>query len=381
MSPVEAHGQTKAMPKMKLEQEEKAEVQKKQEQAGGKMRPVEAHGQTKAMPKVKFEQEEKEEVQKKDPVGAQGRIKSTPNDKAEGQTKAIPKKKKREKRWTWSKPKDMPKRPLSAYNIFFQHTRLRILEGLTEEATKDEIILSMEHILSRSATRRKRDRRSHGKISFGNLASVVSEKWKGIEKNRLALFKRYAEIEKNRYNSELAAWKAKKESHAGGTRDVHDSKPSSSSSATLDSSESSYSSLLTDSHASSCEEHRQHDSGFAKRIDRGASEHTFEREPTRCRELRKAEAGTMDSRPRTIIGSSIDPFETGIETANDKPREMIERYHMLKLQHEELTEEIKNLSDSSSTVEQQRWRSNDMDTEIDPAPLNEIEDYSKWFVA
>jgi len=121
-------------------------------------------------------------------------------------------KKKQPKRWTWTKPKDKPKRPLSAYNIFFKHTRSRIVEGLSEDAGEEEIILSIEALLLNAAEKKKRDRRSHGKISFGNLASAVSKKWKNIDDHRMALFQRYADLDKERYFIELGNWKAKKES-------------------------------------------------------------------------------------------------------------------------------------------------------------------------
>jgi len=57
-------------------------------------------------------------------------------------------------RWTWRKPPDKPKRPLSAYNLFFADVRRKLLEQ-----------------------RRGNGAPSHG-LGFSNLARTVAKQWR-----------------------------------------------------------------------------------------------------------------------------------------------------------------------------------------------------------
>lgn len=128
-------------------------------------------------------------------------------------SKSSAKRKTATKRRSWKKPKDKPKRPLSAYNIFFKHTRSRIVEGFTDEGTAEETIASIEGIVANS-TETRRHRKTHGQISFGDLARTIADKWKNISKTQRAVFDHYAALDMKRYRRDVSIWKAKKESEA-----------------------------------------------------------------------------------------------------------------------------------------------------------------------
>ena len=91
-----------------------------------------------------------------------------------------------------------------------EHTRSRIVAGHTEEATPEETVRSIEAILSKSPEKR-RHRKTHGRISFGDLARTIADKWKTLEQKDKAIFDHYAEIDMLRYRREVKVWKEKKD--------------------------------------------------------------------------------------------------------------------------------------------------------------------------
>jgi len=111
------------------------------------------------------------------------------------------------KKRTWKKPKDKPKRPLSAYNLFFQHEREKIISSIPD----DKAAAPVDNELSEEAKRR-RHRKTHGKIGFAALARSIADKWKKIDEQSKSVFEARAEVEKIRYKKELDVWmKTRKE--------------------------------------------------------------------------------------------------------------------------------------------------------------------------
>jgi HMG (high mobility group) box len=108
---------------------------------------------------------------------ADSKVASIPLNASNKMKATLVKAKKKKKR----KPKDMPKRPLSAYNIFFREERARILESWEGEST-------------------------HSVNLFSVLGKKVAQRWKGLDDNEKQKYNVLATAETERYNKDMEGY-------------------------------------------------------------------------------------------------------------------------------------------------------------------------------
>lgn len=109
----------------------------------------------------------------------------------------------------WRKPSGMPKRPMSSYNLYFQLERERLINGGEERAytTADvERVAAAQKLKDLHPRAKRKHRKSHGKISFGELARVIAHNWKQLPASTKTAFVERAAIEKAAYNGAIEAW-------------------------------------------------------------------------------------------------------------------------------------------------------------------------------
>ena len=103
---------------------------------------------------------------------------------------------------TWKKPADKPKRPLSAYNLFFQHEREKIITN-NPEVTLETVLYKIRNTIK---PKKRKHRKSHGMIGFAELARTIADKWKTIDEDGRSPYEEKAGEEKAKYKVQLEQW-------------------------------------------------------------------------------------------------------------------------------------------------------------------------------
>ena len=85
-------------------------------------------------------------------------------------------------------PPEKPKRPLSAYNLFFQSERRKLLDQLPPREGRQP-------------------RRSHGKLGFKEMATIIGRRWRQLDHHTKAPFVKEANQEKARHRAAMADYR------------------------------------------------------------------------------------------------------------------------------------------------------------------------------
>lgn len=88
---------------------------------------------------------------------------------------------------------EKPKRPLSAYNLFFRHERAHILGIPLEDQPHNKFV----------SAKKRRHVRVHGKISFSDLGKLIGQRWKNLESEQAQYYKDLAANEKKDYERRM----------------------------------------------------------------------------------------------------------------------------------------------------------------------------------
>ena len=97
------------------------------------------------------------------------------------------------------KPKDMPRRPLSAYNFFFKEERERLM------AERSAGVGSLAEAEQASDAEGK-DKNTRKKELFASVGKLIAERWKTVAPSALERYREMANEDMGRYNREMSQY-------------------------------------------------------------------------------------------------------------------------------------------------------------------------------
>jgi hypothetical protein len=106
------------------------------------------------------------------------------------------------------KPKGQPKRPLSAYNIYFQDERRKILSEIP--GTNLSIVHPERQRQPQHHTRPPK-KMPHGKIGFENLAKEIGQRWQRLDGEQISYYKGLAVKEMILYKEAMRKFRGEDE--------------------------------------------------------------------------------------------------------------------------------------------------------------------------
>ncbi|KAL7555968.1 hypothetical protein ACA910_003233 [Epithemia clementina (nom. ined.)] len=95
-----------------------------------------------------------------------------------------------------------PLRALSAYNFFFRDERERILSGVEADWSESKKLKLLEEHWHQDRNKKRRHRKTHGKIDFTTLSKLISTRWKELPESRKDFYRQVAARDFSRFKEE-----------------------------------------------------------------------------------------------------------------------------------------------------------------------------------
>ena len=109
-----------------------------------------------------------------------------------------------------SAPEELPPlRALSAYNFFFRDERDRVLNGGSLDLNDSKANALLQEHWGRDRAKKRRHRKTHGKIDFTTLSKLISTRWKELPECDKEFYRQVAAKDWERYQRELGEHKSK----------------------------------------------------------------------------------------------------------------------------------------------------------------------------